>query len=486
VQALRREGGRARLTSSVTHDRSVVLALLRAHGWNATSFQVLERGFSYWLDPGASACVAFVDTGTAWVAAGAPVAGADDLPGTTSRFIAAARAARRRVCFFAVEDRFLAATAGELASMPIGEQPSWDPSGWSDVVAADPRLREQLRRSRAKGVSVRPISADELAQEHGAMRPRIEEIIEGWLETRKMAPMGFMVDVQPFDFATERRCFAAERGGELVGLLVAVPVYQRQGWLFEDLLRTPAAPNGTTELLVDAAMRGVAREGSRYVTLGLAPLAGGVEGWLRACRELGKALYDFDGIRRFKAKLRPDGWTPIHLAWPRPGSGNVALFDALGAFTIRSADGHDRASFVRFGLETLAHAPTFAVRVLSVLLVPWTLALALAPTAHFFPSRAVQNAWVLFDIVLAAAMLALGFRWRLGLARMLAVATLLDATLTILEVLVDGFHRVHGPAGVLVLVVAGAGPLLATSLLWGAVVRKTRPPRRGSAPDDGP
>ena len=485
MQALRREGGRARLTSE-PHDRARVLALLRAHGWNATSFQVLERGFSYWLDPAADACVAYVDTGRAWVAAGAPVASAADLPATTGRFVAAARAARRRVCFFAVEDRFLAATTRELASMPIGEQPSWDPTGWGDVVAAEPRLREQLRRARAKGVTVRPISADELAHEHGAMRPRIEEIIAGWLETRKMAPMGFVVDVQPFDFAQERRCFAAERAGELVGLLVAVPVYQRQGWLFEDLLRTPAAPNGTTELLVDAAMRGVAAEGSRYVTLGLAPLAGGVQGWLRACRELGKALYDFDGVRRFKAKLRPDGWTPIHLAWPKDGSGNVALFDALGAFTIRSADGHARASFVRFGLETLVHAPTFAVRVLSVLLVPWTLALALAPTAHFFPSRAVQNAWVGFDVVLAAAMLALGFRWRLGLARALAAATLLDATLTLLEVLLDAVHRVHGPAGLLVLVVAGAGPVLATSLLWGAVVRKTRPPRRGSAPHAGP
>ncbi len=51
--------------SSVVDARLAVLDLLRVHGWNATSFQVLERGFSYWFDPEADACVAYVDTGHA-------------------------------------------------------------------------------------------------------------------------------------------------------------------------------------------------------------------------------------------------------------------------------------------------------------------------------------------------------------------------------------------------------------------------------------
>src|SRR5690606_21071121 len=55
-----------------------VLELLRRHGWNTTSFQVLERGFAYWFHPDLDACVAYVDTGRAWVAAGAPIAGVED------------------------------------------------------------------------------------------------------------------------------------------------------------------------------------------------------------------------------------------------------------------------------------------------------------------------------------------------------------------------------------------------------------------------
>jgi len=35
-------------------DRERVVALLERHGWNATSFQILEPGFRYWFDGNAS------------------------------------------------------------------------------------------------------------------------------------------------------------------------------------------------------------------------------------------------------------------------------------------------------------------------------------------------------------------------------------------------------------------------------------------------
>jgi hypothetical protein len=53
-------------------ERRPVLAVLRRFGWNSTSFQVVEPGFrSLFVDD--DACVAYVDTGQAWVAAGEPL-----------------------------------------------------------------------------------------------------------------------------------------------------------------------------------------------------------------------------------------------------------------------------------------------------------------------------------------------------------------------------------------------------------------------------
>ena len=73
-------------------ERQRVLALLKRHGWNATSFQILEPGFRYWFGGGERSeatgggapreidcCVGYVDTGRAWVAAGSPVAAPERL-----------------------------------------------------------------------------------------------------------------------------------------------------------------------------------------------------------------------------------------------------------------------------------------------------------------------------------------------------------------------------------------------------------------------
>ncbi|HVV49316.1 MAG TPA: hypothetical protein VHO06_06645, partial [Polyangia bacterium] len=77
------------MTTPADGDRQRALALLRRHGWNATSFQILEPGFSYWFDAD-EACVAYLDTGRAWVAAGAPIAEPRRAPAVALAFAAAA------------------------------------------------------------------------------------------------------------------------------------------------------------------------------------------------------------------------------------------------------------------------------------------------------------------------------------------------------------------------------------------------------------
>ncbi len=236
------------------------LALLRRHGWNATSFQVLGPGYRYWFD-GDEACVAYWDTGRAWVAAGAPIAPTHAVPEAARRFVAAAQAARRRACFFATESRFAAhpaldgAAGGPLASLRIGEQPVWDPAAWTRTVHAAAGLRAQLGRARAKGVTVRALAPAELAAPGAAARAAVERLIGGWLATRRLPPMAFLLQVTAFDHLDERRCFVAEREGRVVGFLSAAPVYARGGWLIQDLLRASGAPNGTNELFRLRALR---------------------------------------------------------------------------------------------------------------------------------------------------------------------------------------------------------------------------------------
>jgi len=437
-------------------ERERVLELIERHGWNATAFQTLEPGYRYFFD-GDDACVAYVDTGRAWVAAGAPIAAHDALGDVAARFLQAARSAGRKACFFAAEERLTG--AARLRSLRIGEQPVWDPRGWGEVLAGHRSLREQLRRARAKGVTVRRLEAAELAA--GPTREAMQRLADRWLATREMAPMGFLVHVDPFSFPEARRCFVAEIDGRLVAFAGLIPVPARGGWFLEDLLRDPEAPNGTGELLVDAVMRWAAATGVDWLTLGLAPLAGAVAAPMRLARRGGALLYDFEGIRAYKAKLRPNAWTPIYLAFPPDQGALRSIFESLAAFA--------RGGFLRFGVRTLLRGPTSLVRFLAALLVPWTALLALAPAQPWFPSPAVKWSWVGFDVLLAAGLFRLLGRWRQGLATALASAVSLDAALTLAQAVLWNAPRTRGLLDGLVVAAACAGPALAALLLWGAI-----------------
>jgi len=109
----------------------------------------------------------------------------------------------------------------------------------------------------------------------------------------------------------------------VAGFTVLSPVPGRNGWLVEQIVRGSDAPNGTAELLIDAAMRAIADSGSTYATLGLSPLsqrAGIIPPpeplWLRFilrwCRLHGSRFYNFIGLDAFKAKFNPEDWEPIY------------------------------------------------------------------------------------------------------------------------------------------------------------------------------
>jgi phosphatidylglycerol lysyltransferase len=435
--------------------RDRLLVLLKQYGWNATSFQVVETDFRYWFDSKGDAAVAFLDTGGAWVVAGAPIGPVERIDEIASRFAAEARRRRKRIAYFAVEPRFLDQV--RMSSAPIGEQPWWDPRSWDERHRGHRGLKEQLRRARAKGVTVTRVPSSVAANE---LRPELERLIDRWLTTRVMPPMSFLVALEPFVCADERRFYVARSKGRAIGLLVAVPVYDRGGWFFEDILRDPQAPNGTTELMIDTAMRDVAADGCSFVTLGLAPLAGDAP-WLRTTRNLMRGFYNFEGLRTFKAKLRPDGWTPIHLAWPADRTSAGAIYDALDAF----AGGH----IFRFGTRAVFRAPSPVLFLLGALLIPWIGILATAETKRWFRTRREQYGWVAFDAAMAGVLLSLSHKWRRPLAAAAGAAATADGVLTSISAARYGARRARGIVDALVIATAIAAPFTAAAIVFGGL-----------------
>jgi phosphatidylglycerol lysyltransferase len=228
--------------------------------------------------------------------------------------------------------------------------------------------------------------------------------------------------------------------------------------------------------MIDAAMREAGDDGCSFVTLGLAPLAG-EDSMLRATRSLMRGFYNFEGLHTFKSKLRPDGWTPIYLAWPEGRTAAGALFDALDAF----AGGH----IVRFAIQAVLRAPPPVLAALGILLIPWTVTMTFADTRHWFPSRRIQIAWCVFDVAMAASLLSLSRRWRTPLAIATGAAATADGVLTTLQAATHNVRRARGIGDVLVITAAIAAPFAAAAILLTPVLLQLRGKSRSGTESHG-
>lgn len=391
-----------------------LLAALRSFGRDAVSFQSVEPGISVWR--GEDGDVAYCDVGSAWIAVGSPLAEREVVARVAERFVRAARDAGKRAVFFGCDE------AWSESGVVVGEQPWWRVRDWPDVLRANRRLREQLRRARKKDVVVASVTPSAL--EPGTpLRAEVDALAQAWLAGRPMQPMSFLVTLAMFEHAPEHRYYEARRDGVLVAFASVVPIYARGAFLLEDLVRNPHAPNGTTELLFDCAMRNLPRDAE--ITWGLAPLASSP--WpMRAVGALARGLYDFRGLRAFKARLHPHTWQKVWMITPTR-SALTSTLDVLRAFA--------GGSLVRFAGGTLVRRPFVLAWVLTLLLVPWTAMLVVLLAFHGASSllgfpRTEIFAWALFDALFATALLRAFWKPRFGVYGLLAAAAAIDAVVS--------------------------------------------------------
>jgi len=142
------------------------------------------------------------------------------------------------------------------------------------------------------------------------------------LTTRRSAiRFEWLFTVDLFQHKEQKKYFTArDVNGKLVGFLAASPIPARNGWYLEDVLRSKNAPNGTTDLLVVEVLDSLKRSGARLATLGttlmategganpkvhISPVLSTVAWSVARCFSI---FYNFNGVRRFKAKFAPSWW----------------------------------------------------------------------------------------------------------------------------------------------------------------------------------
>jgi phosphatidylglycerol lysyltransferase len=323
--------------SSVERARRIVLA----HGWNSTSYQILNPGIEHWFSRKYEAVVGYVACQGVRVVAGAPVCANEYLPKVAAEFENDAAQTGERVCYFCAEARLesIYSASQNHSKILLGAQPIWQPKNWAEIIRRHKSLRAQLNRARNKGVKV-----SEWSTEKASNNPALIECLREWLAAKGLPPLRFLVEPNTLARLFDRRVFVAERSEEILGFVLLSPVKTRNGWLFEQFVHRPGAPNGTVELMIDAAMRALAKDNCDYATLGLSPLSTRATVapfrnplWLRILlawmRKHGQRFYNFEGLDAFKAKLQPESWEPIFAVSNEPRISPRTLYAIAAAFS---------------------------------------------------------------------------------------------------------------------------------------------------------
>jgi phosphatidylglycerol lysyltransferase len=313
--------------------------LVMAHGWNSTAYQILNPGMLHWFNAAGTAVIGYQRRGHYLLAAGAPVCPANLLPAVAGEFETFAREQRCRVCYVCAGDRLREAFEGspEYSVVALGAQPVWRPGEWNEMILSHASLRSQILRARNKGVAV-----SEMNPRLAAADPDLAAILKDWLAHRQLPPLHFLVEPEVLNGEVEDRVvLVARRNGTPVAYLVASPIAARNGYLIQEIARSPHSPNGTSELLIDAAMRRFAAENRAYVTLGLVALARNVFHdsplWLRGLMYFASAhanrFYNFRGLEYFRTKMHPGSWENIYLISRERRFSFRTLYAVGGAFS---------------------------------------------------------------------------------------------------------------------------------------------------------
>jgi phosphatidylglycerol lysyltransferase len=225
-----------------------------------------------------------------------------------------------------------------LAALKIGAEARVPLADFSLEGAARADLRQAHRRAQRDGASFEVVPPERVV----GLLPLMQPISDAWLAAKSTAEKGFSVGAFSAQYLRQFPLALVRAGG--------VPVAFANLWttatraeLSVDLMRfDPRAPRSAMDYLFIELMLWGRREGYRWFNLGMAPLAGLeahplAPAWHRVGNFVfhhGEHFYNFEGLRRYKAKFDPV-WEPRYLV----ARGGIALPRVLVDVSVLIAGG---------------------------------------------------------------------------------------------------------------------------------------------------
>jgi len=319
---------------------SHLFEMVRRYGYEHQSFLSLYGGMETWTSSDPEAAVVYRRVGRVAVVAAAPLAARENLAEVTRRFLAFCTEQKMDCLMLPIGAEYAAiARSCGMALLHIGESgyfklPEWRPAG-----DRAKKVRAGVNQATKAGVRVEPYDSSQSRDLR--TRAEIEDLCQAWINTREVDAFGWLLELNPFHLVESKRYFLARHAdGKLEGMLVCSPIYARDGWYLEDLIRRPGAERGVSELLTVEALKRLAAEGAKLATHGTSPLAGiepqgqfkQISRLLKLIYEHLDAFYHFKALHRFKAKFAPSFLDQEYVAIYPPRIRLRMALAVIGAF----------------------------------------------------------------------------------------------------------------------------------------------------------
>jgi lysylphosphatidylglycerol synthetase-like protein (DUF2156 family) len=195
-------------------------------------------------------------------------------------------------------------------SLEFGKKLVLDPQdNWEDKTGSKSRLvRKKMRQATKDHVIVKEYLGSDLKVEEGIL-----QVGKEWLKKRR-GPQIHISFIRLFDDRLGKRWFYAESKGEIVGFLILNQLEVHSSWLLNNLMITPRALHGTSELLIMSALQEVKKENNTLVWIGPIPSEalgeikglGRLSSWfIRKTFKIAKRVFRLDAQRVFWDKFEP-------------------------------------------------------------------------------------------------------------------------------------------------------------------------------------
>jgi phosphatidylglycerol lysyltransferase len=225
-----------------------------------------------------------------------------------------------------------------LAALKIGEEARVPLAEFSLEGGARADLRQEHRRAQRDGASFEVLQPENLEP----LMPVLQEISDGWLASKSTGEKRFSVGAFSPQYLRQFPLALVRSQGEPAAF-ANLWTTDTKAELSVDLMRfAPDAPRSAMDYLFIELMLWGRQAGYRWFNLGMAPLSGLeahplAPAWHRVGNFVfrhGEHFYNFEGLRRYKAKFAPT-WEPRYLV----ARGGIALPRVLVDVSVLIAGG---------------------------------------------------------------------------------------------------------------------------------------------------